>query len=375
LPGQEPGLPHDALVSWHAISNQVWLWNMVLTWALVPLIWVLFLLYGELVGDRRWGYLLQYLSIPVGIGVAQALLFWRGNTAALGGRAIALHLLIFSDCLMIWLFTLFIGAAGGIHFLFPATLALPFYFFRRGVHRGAWVTKGAWVGLILGQFAVALFMVTGGWIGLPAIVTVIARRVMLALAGIIAIVWVVYFWWQLEAGPRFLRFWEKISTLGVPEFIQGTERKKQILLNRAFFLVGIYCFVLVPFLSAAGAVIGKLYGHQNMLRKFSPFVASIAPFLPFSAFIILIRMKYPRLLLQGGPFYHWAAPMVTTIISIQVFLLDIQVQPKVNFSIFFVAVMAGLIAFIPSLKNRLALGVGLSIIVVMNSVRIYFHEN
>src|SRR5690349_10379729 len=103
--------PGDAQNSWHAISNQIWLWNILLTTAVIPLIIVLIILFGDLVGPRRLSYLINYSAIPCGILLFQGGLFLWGNKGSLRRRDLALHLLIASDCAMLWLFSLCVGPA------------------------------------------------------------------------------------------------------------------------------------------------------------------------------------------------------------------------------------------------------------------------
>ena len=40
---------------------------------------MLFVLFGDLLAEQRWSYLVSYLSVPIGISAAQVFLFWWGN--------------------------------------------------------------------------------------------------------------------------------------------------------------------------------------------------------------------------------------------------------------------------------------------------------
>lgn len=252
---------------YHAISNQVWLWNIALTLAMMPLIGVLFVLYGHLMPGQRWNYLISYISVPVGFVTLQISLFWWGNAQSLSRRTLALHGLIFSDCAMIWLFCMLVGAAGGIHFIFPAALALPFYFFRREIQVRAWLIKGIWVAAIAGQFIFALLYLSdaAAWRSLPNQVTQIARYTIFALAGVIAVIWVVYFWWQLKVTARILKVWDQVSQFGLTPEFTGLERKKEILFNRALAINVLYNMIIATGVILAFGLIAVLKNEGHLL--------------------------------------------------------------------------------------------------------------
>lgn len=410
---------------YHKISNQIWLWNLALTASIIPLIAVLFPLFGDLLGDQRWVYLAVYGAIPAGTFGAQVFLFWWGNRTTWTSiqsrsarslspglnsasrkteepglsefpageivskarrRTLALHLLITSDCAMLWLFSLCTGGAAGIHFIFPALLALPFYFFRRELHARAWLTKAFWVGAILVQFTFAALILSpppfmgevgrwAGWQPLPLAVTDVVRIVVVTLVVLIAMIWVAYFWWQLGVTRRTYVLWEKLSNLGIPTDLPSVERKKQILMNRGFFLVCIYDFILGPGLILVGLVLGLYYHEANVFVRMAALAAVFLSFFPIAWLIFFIRIHRGHLLLYKGLLHNWVTPIVIIFTGCQILTISIQLQDSINFALFFVASVAGLISFAPRLDHKPSLIVSLLAIGILNGITLTIKSN
>ena len=287
----------ESLQTWHAISNQIWLWNMALSAAVIPLIPILVAVFGDLLGGKKWIYLGTYSAIPVGIFAVQVFLFWWGNRPekekepgpsdlpqgqivsrirqGTGKRTLALHLIIASDCIMLWLFSIFTGGKAAIHFIFPMAIALPFYFFRSEIHRRARLTKAIWVLAILTQSVLAVLsylqFADGRYLfgqpvtlqPLPAAITDVARVVVVVLMGLIAVIWVVYFWWQWQVTSRALAYWEKISYESIPTSIGMQLREWHSVANRIMFLVVVFWTFLYGTVIGVGLIQMLIRGESK----------------------------------------------------------------------------------------------------------------
>lgn len=338
----------SALANWHAISNQVWLWNIALTLSMLPIVFALTFLFGQLVGKNLSNYLLAYTAIPGGIFIFQVFLFWWGNNYPLNvysttsrrgsKRTIALHLLIISNCTMLWLLSLFIGAAGGIHFLFPVTVALPFYFFRSEIHRHAWLTKGLWVMAIMGQFASSLWLLPqiGAWWPLPEVVTQIGRSIILILTAIIGLVWLIYFWWQWGLSRRAFEWWEKISNIGVETNQPESAKKTQILINRFTLLSIAYIIVFYPVSHGINTIRLYIGGYEKLFISTVLYSIPIPIGLLILGGFIYVRLKHNKLLMPGGVLYSYWPITLSMIWTLIILIPSVLFQPEISCHLYFI---------------------------------------